>query len=329
MVVTQLESCIDYKDLDLSENTPCINQIDFGYCTSALWSKRYLILAVTLMFSIISVFTALRQPIYYQADTLIIPSNNTSMRNSISSKYSLLASISGINLSNYTSNMHQVALELIRTRWFIQQFLSNKEILPEVVAATGWDKRKNTIKLNSSIYNSSTQEWLKDGNVTQPPTVDELKSAFHSMVTIVDTAEDGTISIKVRHFSPTLAMQICNWLIEEINRTIRDQEISRANDMVNLLQEKLLTTPNIEDKQLIYTILDEQKRIKLMASGQKDYVFRVLDPAVTPIKPLGNRRLIAVVGTIMGFLITCFGILILKIFPVKTLLPSLLRGSNL
>ena len=99
-------------------NNEDISYIDINTLLMSLWRGKYIILATTLLFSLVSVYYALSIPNYYKSSALLkVAGQNSSP--SIMSQYSGLASIAGISLpSNGSQNDAYLATATLKSRDF-------------------------------------------------------------------------------------------------------------------------------------------------------------------------------------------------------------------
>jgi uncharacterized protein involved in exopolysaccharide biosynthesis len=117
------------------------------------------------------------------------------------------------------------------------------------------------------------------------------------------------ITLSVGWTDPTLARQWTDGLVDAANDRLRRQAIQRSAKNLEYLQKASEGTSIMEVKNTIYKLMETEIKNQMMASGSKDYAFRVVDPAVIPEhKVFPRRSLFLVFGVITG----CFSWLLIS-----------------
>ena len=103
-----------------------------------------------------------------------------------------------------------------------------------------------------------------------------------------------------------------DWLIKlvaQLNNTIRQIDIDEANRSIEYL-EKLIVNSQVSGLQAVFSnLMEEQIKSKMLAEVRKDYVFKVVDPAVAPEKKSKPQRALIII--IAGFLGGIIGLIII------------------
>ena len=96
--------------------------------------------------------------------------------------------------------------------------------------------------------------------------------------------------------------------IEGINNIMRMEDITKAQNSINFLNEstKIANIQSIKDA--ISTLLESQMKTLMLASSNDSYVFRVLDKPIVSEKKSGPARaIICILGTFIGTMLSlCF-----------------------
>ena len=149
--------------METSENTN-YEEINLKNLIEVLWtSKRFIFITISLSFLVFLLYSLSLED-EYRSEALLVPIEESGKNlSSINSQLGGLASLSGINVSS-SSNVNRIdeALRIIKTRSFFLEFIKDHSVLPLLMAVENWDKEKNKINFDSSIYNNTAQEWNKD-----------------------------------------------------------------------------------------------------------------------------------------------------------------------
>ncbi len=125
---------------------------------------------------------AIKQPNTYSANALLAPteSSDGGALSKMSGQLGGLAAIAGVNLGGSEASRTDLAVQVIQSRQFIDKFVSEHEILVPLMATKGWNLEKNSLLIDSDIYDTKTKSWLRaaEGLRTSEPTPQEASSYF-------------------------------------------------------------------------------------------------------------------------------------------------------
>ena len=111
----------------------------------------------------------------------------------------------------------------------------------------------------------------------------------------------GFVKVSISHPIPSIALDLSNWLIEDINNDIRDEDVLLANQSIRFLEREVSKTSSESLKLMLYNLILENTKTIMLANTQNDYVFRVIDPAFLPeYKSSPNRPIICILITFIG-----------------------------
>ena len=244
------------------------------------------IIGSTLVFAIISIiFSLLLTPIY-KVNLEMIPSEKASSSGpSLGGSMGGLASLAGITLPQ-TLDGTETSLAVMQSRVFLEDYLIDNQILRHLYK-DDWDDSTNTWK------DSRPEMWSAVNN-------------FRGMLTVNRDLNSGVISVSLEWEDPAMAASWLNELVASINSHLQKEVIEEGRDSILYLQEQLQNTKLANLESVIYQLIGEQTKEIMLANVNKDYGFKVLDPAVVPLERISPRRkVIVVLGTILGFI---FGI---------------------
>ena len=101
------------------------DEIDLRELFSVLWNGKKLIIGITAIFALVSVFYALSIPNQYRATALVSPAQGSGGGLSGAlGQLGGLASLAGVSIGGGESSEAQVAQEIMRSRGFIEEFIS-------------------------------------------------------------------------------------------------------------------------------------------------------------------------------------------------------------
>ncbi|EIC9813719.1 TPA: Wzz/FepE/Etk N-terminal domain-containing protein [Vibrio alginolyticus] len=282
------------------------DEIDLRELFGALWKGKWIIIATTFIFAVGSVLYALSLPNIYKADALLAPAESSGGGglSKMAGQLGGLAALAGVNLGASESSQTDLAVQVIKSRQFVEAFIKKHDLLVPLMAATDWDLTNNKLILDEELYNPNTGEWLREPNGLRgsTPTAQEAFEVFNKEVlSINQDKESGLYTVSVKYYSPYVAQQWVNWLIEDINKVMRERTIAETSQNLAYLNTQLQKTAVADMQSTFYKLIEEQTKSLMLAEVQEEFIFKVVDPAVVPeLKDGPKRALICVLGTLLG-----------------------------
>ncbi|MCF9328098.1 LPS O-antigen length regulator [Vibrio parahaemolyticus] len=299
------------------------DEIDLYELFKALWKGKWIILATTFVFAIGSVFYALNLPNIYKADALLAPaeSSNGGGLSKMAGQLGGLAALAGVNLGGGETSQTDLAVQVMKSRQFVEAFINKHDLLVPLMAATDWDLTNNKLILDEKLYNPNTGEWLREPNGLRgsTPSAQEAFEVFNKEVlSISQDKESGLYTVSIKYYSPYVAQQWVNWLIEDINKVMRERTIAETSQNLAYLNTQLQKTAVADMQSTFYKLIEEQTKSLMLAEVQEEFVFKIIDPAIVPeVKVEPKRALICTVGTLFGGILGISIVLICFFFKKK------------
>ncbi|AYO21209.1 LPS O-antigen length regulator [Vibrio owensii] len=285
------------------------DEIDVRELFTVLWKGKWLIFVITMVFSLGAVFYSLSLPNIYKADALLAPADSSSGGglSKMAGQLGGLAALAGVNLGGNESSQTDLAVQVMKSRHFIESFIDSHDLLIPLMAAKDWDLKNNLLIIDEDIYDSSKQKWLRkaEGLRGAKPSLQEAVKVFNEdVLTITNDKESGLYTVAISHFSPYIAQQWVSWLVEDINRIMRERAIKETSQNLTYLNHQLEKTSVADMQTTFYKLIEEQTKALMLAEVQEEFVFKTLDPAVVPeMKSAPRRALICFLGAFLGCII--------------------------
>lgn len=312
-----------HPDAQFAVNTMRDDEIDLRELFSVIWQGKWLIAGVTLVFAVVSVVIALMLPNIYKSEALLAPASEeqgAAGLAGLASQFGGLSSMAGINLGGKGgTDKTQLAIEVLKSRQFIGDFIDKHQILPELMAVDKWHMADNSLSFDSDIYVQESNTWVRDINPPlQPkPSQQEAYKEFLKIFNVNKDNEKGLVKISIEHHSPFVAKQWVDWLIEDINRTMKDRDVVEATRSTEFLNKQIALTNVADIRTILYKLVEEQAKTIMFAEVRDEYVFKTIDPAFVPEeKAKPKRALICVLGTMLGGMLAMM-IVLIRHFIVK------------
>ncbi|MGI2065090.1 Wzz/FepE/Etk N-terminal domain-containing protein [Shewanella sp. MF08487] len=295
-----------HNDAQFPQTTMKDDEIDLRELFSVIWQGKWLIIAVTAVFAIGAIIFAIKQPNIYKSEALLAPASEEQGGglSGLASQFGGLASLAGVNLGAKGGvDKTQMAIEVIKSRQFAADFIQKHKILPDLMATKAWDIAQDKLIYDPELYDAQANTWVRE--VKAPfkpePSMQEAFKVFSKVVVVNTAKETGMVTIAVEHLSPTVAQQWIIWLVQDINKTMKDRDVAEANRSREFLSQQIALTNVADIKTILYKLIEEQAKTIMFAEVRDEYVFKTIDPAFVPEeKAKPKRALICVLGTMLG-----------------------------
>ncbi|MGI2012766.1 Wzz/FepE/Etk N-terminal domain-containing protein [Shewanella oncorhynchi] len=282
------------------------DEIDLRELFSVLWQGKWLIIAITAVFAIGAVIFAIKQPNIYKSEALLAPASEEQGGglSALASQFGGLASLAGVNLgAKGGTDKTELAIEVLKSRQFTSDFIQRHNILVDLMAVEKWDRDADKLIYDPELYNEQTSTWVRE--VKAPfkpePSMQEAYKVFSKMIAVNKAKETGMVTISVEHLSPAVAQQWVAWLIQDINKVMKDRDVAEANRSSEFLNKQIALTNVADIRTILYKLVEEQAKTIMFAEVRDEYVFKTIDPALVPEeKAKPKRALICVLGTLLG-----------------------------
>ena len=121
-----------------------------------------LIISITSIFGIVSIFIALSIPNQYTSQVLLSPTFETSQTSRLLDQYGSFASMAGIDLPKGQASKKDIAIEVLNSRNFITNFIKDRDILVPLMASKDWNHQTNELEIDSDIYDAKSKKWVRE-----------------------------------------------------------------------------------------------------------------------------------------------------------------------
>ena len=178
------------------------------------------------------------------------------------------------------------------------------------MAAEGWDDETGELKIDSDDYNVASKKWVRD--VSPPkktiPSLQEAYEEFLNILTVSQRKETGFVTVAIEHYSPTIAKQWVDWLVKDLNSTIKRRDVAEAEQAIVYLNEQINNTSLAELRNVFFKLIEEQTKTIMLANVSVEYLLETLDPAIAPEKKARPQRsLIVILSMLLGVVLAaCF-----------------------
>ena len=285
--------------------SPADDEIDLAELFRALWAGRWWIITSGLICTLVAVGIALWLPNIYHAEAKLAPSaeQQGGGLSALAGQFGGLASLAGISLGGGGSDKVGLAIEVAKSRQFVTAFIRRHQLEVPLMAVTTMDKQTGELVIDPALYDVNSSKWVRE--VKPPKSVEptdwELYKVFSDLFAIDQDKKTGMVTVGIDYFSPVVAKQWVDWLVADLNATMKQRDQTDTERNIAYLKEQLEKTSVADMQTVFYKLIEEQTKTLMLAEVNPEYVFKTLDPAVVPEeKAKPKRALMVVLGGILG-----------------------------
>ena len=249
---------------------------------SLLLSYKKLNISIMFVSISLSILYCLITPSIYKASTLIVPTSGTQAKDAIDNIIDNfeLAGTKKNNL-NLESN-----LATLTSRQFIQGFIKEKNIIPIIIPSYKIMKNLQFIRFNKRNYEEiAYQSFLKSMAISSRGSLIEIS------LSLADREQVAPLT---------------NQLIESLNQFIRNNVIEDTKRNINYIEESLNNSSLVNLQSTFYILIEEEIQKSMLANGNDEYAFTVLDIAYEPQHKSHPKIMQAVISSLIFGFIFCF-----------------------
>lgn len=273
--------------------TPVSDAFAWAGIVRRVWRSRILVALASLIsgfgFWLIGAFL---EPVYRaEAVVALVEQERSSASALMTGQLGRLASIAGIDAGSGSGR--QELLAVLSSRSLYATFIEQEQLMP-VLFPDRWDNK--------------SQQWRRKGNSSGAPTLDQAIEKLRRKVFKVWMDRDtGLVKVTAEHADPAVAASLVNSLLRVGNELVREKVSGEATLSLRFLEEELARAQDVETRQLIAHLMQQQLSTRMLTSVRPDYAYKVVDPAYEPdrdryVRP--RRLLYAVLGVFLGFFLS-------------------------
>lgn len=254
--------------------------------------------SAVLLASAAAVYGQLAEP-WYRAEALLAPADERSLPQGLGALGGL-ANLAGISISAVET---AEPLAVLRSRQFAAGFIEERKLLP-VIFANMWD---------------STREAWKESSPERQPDLRDATAYFTSeILSIAEDKRSSMFVLSVQWRDPVVASEWANALVDRLNMRMRMRALAESEKNIDYLRKEMNATNLPAMQQSIGRVLESEIQRMLLARGNDQYSFKVIDPATPPRSPYKPKRMVLMVGAgVFGVAAALFFLLLRQRFVGK------------
>lgn len=263
-----------------------------------LWWGKWLIISVTAASALTSVLYALAQMEWYRAEVVLAPADDRSAM-PMNIQLSGLAALAGVNVGG--GNVPE-ALAVLRSRQFARSFIQDRDLLA-IFFQDQWDPVAG--------------KWREEDLALRPDMRDAVEYFHKQILRVNEDRRTSFVTLGIEWTDSRMAAEWANELVFRLNKILRHRALEQAESNIVYLQKELEQTNVVALQQSVGRLLESELQKLMLARGNEQFAFRIIDPADVPkrrVRP--NRTLIALVGTLLGGVVSL--LLVIALYAWRT-----------
>ena len=269
------------------------DQIDLAEIVRAVSGSRWHMAAITLMITALSVAYALMATPWYRAEVVLLPAEESNAP-AFGSQLGGLASLAGLDMGAADSTE---PVAVLTSRQFTGDFVEEGDLMP-ILFASEWD--------------AETETWKSSSPDKHPDIRDGISYFDRKVRSVSQDNTTGVLTVRVEWKDPEKAAAWANTLVDKLNQRMRAHALLEAERNIEYLKSEIAATTLVTLQQSISTLLESQYQNLMLARGNEQFAFRVIDRATVPkYRSWPNRKLIVALGAVVG-LIAGFGFAVFR-----------------
>jgi uncharacterized protein involved in exopolysaccharide biosynthesis len=274
------------------QTTPELNEggsgsLGVGDAIRLLSGHFWLLASVSMGFAVVAAGISLALPDVFRGEATIAPAETNQQASFPLPGIEGLASLAGIAMP--ASEKLEEHLAVLRSREFVWRFVREYDLMP-ILFEDEWD--------------AANERWDSDDIEEQPTQWDAYRLFTRKVFSVNKDAKTGLVKVSIDWYDPMLASAWANQIIELLNEHLRTIAIQRSRKNLEYLNQELEGIKVSEMRQTLYQLIEQEQRTAMVVNTQKEYAFRVLDPAAPPDKKVRPKRaLLTILAGILGVLL--------------------------
>lgn len=250
------------------------DEIDLFELWETIWSGKILIAAITAVFTFGGIGYALLAQEWWKADVVLSPVEEQSGMSSTLARFGGLAALAGVDIG---AGGGTEPLAVLKSKEFAREFITDFDLMPVLFEGA-------------------------EAPADKPLDMRDAVRIFDTSVrTVTEDKKSGLITVSVRWKDPDVAAEWANEMVKRLNERMRRQALEEAERNVAYLQKEIATATVISLQQSMGRVLEGEMQKLMLARGNEEFAFKVIDRAVPPkTRESPKRSLIAIVSLLAG-----------------------------
>lgn len=265
------------------------DEITLSELIALVWNQKWLVAGIVAVCAAASIAYAKLAQEWWQSETLLVASEQKG--SGLSGSLGALSGLAGIAGINLDSDQTAEPVAVLQSKEFIGAFIEEHQLLP---------------LLFSSRWNAVEKRWHGDEK-SWPDVRDGIRLFQRRVLAVSEDPKTKLITVSVTWKDPKLATDWANALVERLNTRMRDRALREAERNIAYLRHELASADVVTLQESLARLLEREMQKMMVARGNPEYSFRVVDRASEPKWRARPKRIqVVILGTMAGGLLAVF-----------------------
>jgi len=255
------------------------DEIDLLALRQTLVKGRRLIFKSMAIAVSLTVVITLLMPNIYRAEVKMVPAATEDSKKGLSSMMGGLgglASLAGVSAGGAGSVDENLAV--LQSKEFLWKFVQESQMMPLLFEPGMVRKTLEMVGLGEPPGQWDVYRLLIEDKVLE----------------VTNDDKTGIVTVAMQWKDPELAAVWGNAIVARLNQYLAQQAIARSETNLQYLNEQLGKVQVEEMRKTLFDLIASEQKNAMLANTQKDFAFKVIDPAITPDKKAKPKRLLIV-----------------------------------
>ncbi|MDJ0751165.1 MAG: Wzz/FepE/Etk N-terminal domain-containing protein [Woeseiaceae bacterium] len=256
-----------------------------------LWANKWVLMAIAVLGVLAGLTYSLVSAKWYRAEVVLVPTSGENV-SALSGNLSALSGLIGLRGFGNRESLTTESIAMLKSGDFTEGFIQSENLLP-VLFEEFWDETE--------------QRWISQDEEDHPDLRDGVRRMQETVLTVIQDPQTSLVRVAVEWTDPVLAASWANSLVERLNGHMRQRALKEAESNIVYLKSQMAENTLAPLRSSISGLLEAELEKVMLARGNVEFIFRVVDSAVAPKQPVRPRILVVVVlsafvFTVIGFL---------------------------
>lgn len=278
--------------------------LDLKELFDSLWAGRWVLLACMVASFVVALVYLNTTTYKYTAQMKVTPVSSTSSVGSSLGGLSGLASIAGVNLAQgQGASPFQLYTEGLDSQ-VVAEALARRRDLMQVIFKSEWDERTQRfvepergpvgriVRGVKAVLGLPVYAW-------RPPGSAHLQLYLSERVMLTQNAKTSVATITYEDEDPRFAVKLLSAIHEELDESLRQKALARANLYIDYLSRQLQRVTLIEHREALAQALAEQEKMRMMASSRLAFAAEPFGAASSSLYPTSPKPIPVLVLAVM------------------------------
>ena len=238
-----------------------------------LWQGRWIMFIFTCAFTCAGLTYALLATEWYKAEVVMVPADDSKSLSGNLAQLGGLASLAGINIGS--GGQTEAHLAVLKSKDLARDFIAQRNLTKVLLA----DK-----------LDPQTGDWKIRDPAKQPDIRDAVEYFQKKVCAIVEDKKAGLVTLSITWKNSQISADWANDLAQRANAKLRDQATGEAERNIKYLKDEMAVATVTSLQQSIGRVLESEMQKLLLARGNDEFAFKIVDRAIAPKKPAWPSR---------------------------------------